>query len=64
MRIGNALGKALKVDYQTLSATKGKYARLCVEVDLKKPLVPFVWVDRELQVVEYEGLEAICFECG
>ncbi|XP_071932889.1 uncharacterized protein [Coffea arabica] len=64
MRIGNALGKALKVDFQTLSAIRGKYARLCVEVGLKKPLVLFVWVDNELQVVEYEGLKAICFECG
>ena len=64
LRIGNALGKAIKVDHQTISATRGKYVRLCVEVDLKQALVPFLWVDRELQAVEYEGLEAICFECG
>ncbi|XP_071920772.1 uncharacterized protein [Coffea arabica] len=64
LRTGNALEKAIKVDYQTISTTRGKYAWLCVEVDLKQALVPFVYVDRELQVVEYERLEAICFECS
>ncbi|XP_027178983.1 uncharacterized protein LOC113777945 [Coffea eugenioides] len=64
MKVGNIVGKAVKVDSQTLEVTRGKYARICVEVDLKKPLIPFIWVNNDLQAVEYEGLDAICFECG
>ncbi|XP_071905858.1 uncharacterized protein [Coffea arabica] len=54
----------VKVDSQTLEVARRKYARICVEVDLKKPLIPFIWVNNDLQAVEYEGLDAICFDCG
>ena len=64
VKVGNIVGKVVKVDSQTLEVTRGKYARICVEVDLKKPLIPFIWVNNDLQAVEYEGLDAICFECG
>mgnify|MGYP001567182811 CR=1 FL=1 len=64
MRIGNLLGKAIKVDEVTLKAARGKYARICVEIDLTKPLIPFIWVHQDLQAVEYEGLHQICFACG
>ncbi|KAL3534260.1 hypothetical protein ACH5RR_002721 [Cinchona calisaya] len=48
----------------TTNACRGKYARVCVEIDLNKPLVPFIWVGDVLQSMEYEGLHQICFECG
>lgn len=56
------LEKEVKVDQQTLKASKGKYTRVCIEIDLDKPLVPFMWVNNELQALEYEGLHLICFE--
>lgn len=46
----------IKVDETTMIAVQGKFAKLCVEVDLHKPLVPFVLVKGHLQSVEYEGL--------
>lgn len=42
--IGNAIGRTTCVDETTLKVRWGRYARVCVEVDLAKPLVPFVIV--------------------
>lgn len=36
--IGDQIGKAVRVDGNTLTQERGKYARLCAEVDLTKPL--------------------------
>lgn len=64
LRVGDKIGKSVKVDQQTVMAMRGKYARICIEVDLTKPFTPFIWIDQELQAVEYEGLHLICFGCG
>ncbi|RYR46194.1 hypothetical protein Ahy_A07g031954 [Arachis hypogaea] len=37
--IGNIVGRTLKVDYTTVEVSRGKFARLCVEVNLQKLLV-------------------------
>lgn len=39
MGIGDQIGEALKVDHLTLGKMRGKYARVCVNIDLSKPLV-------------------------
>ncbi|KAI9109439.1 hypothetical protein K1719_019493 [Acacia pycnantha] len=39
-RIGNMIGKMIKVDRSTSVYDKGGFARICVEIDLKKPLIP------------------------
>ncbi|XP_020963574.1 uncharacterized protein LOC110265121 [Arachis ipaensis] len=38
-KIGNIVGRTLKVDSNTAEVSRGKFARICVEVDLTKPLV-------------------------
>lgn len=38
MDIGNMVGRATKVDEHTLKAIRGKYARVCVELDLETTL--------------------------
>lgn len=62
--MGNKLGKAVRADQCTVDSSRGRYARVCVEVDLKKPLVPQFLLNDDIQRVEYEGLHLICFECG
>lgn len=62
-RVGNLLGKTLKVDRTTELAPRGKFARLCVEIDVAKPLVPKIIVGSKIQKVEYEGLGVVCFSC-
>lgn len=38
--MGNHLGRKVKVDEMTESALRGKFARICVELDLSKLLIP------------------------
>ena len=40
--IGSAIGPVLCIDSYTASRSRGSYARLCVQVDLEKPLVNMV----------------------
>ncbi|CAI0540485.1 unnamed protein product [Linum tenue] len=62
--LGNLLGRAIKLDYHTLNQERAKFARIAVEVDLSKPLVPRIWLDDAWQRVEYENLPQVCFHCG
>ncbi|KAK9181069.1 hypothetical protein WN944_024206 [Citrus x changshan-huyou] len=62
--IGNVVGKVIKIDYNTESARRGKFARIAVEISLKKPLCSQFFLDGKLQNIEYENLPIICFNCG
>ncbi|KAI9093683.1 hypothetical protein K1719_027132 [Acacia pycnantha] len=62
--IGSVFGDVIRVDYNTDSGDRGKFARLAVNIDLTKPLTSRIQVDGELILVEYEGLPSICFNCG
>ncbi|CAI0430802.1 unnamed protein product [Linum tenue] len=62
--LGNLIGRTIKLDYHTLTKQRAKFARLAVEVDLSKPLVPRIWLDDDWQKVEYENLPTVCFDCG
>ncbi|XP_057444629.1 uncharacterized protein LOC130736870 [Lotus japonicus] len=73
--IGKNVGRFVKVDDHTWKTMAGKgqpgdlserakFARICVEIDLRKTLVSkFVFEDEEFKI-EYEGLNMICFDCG
>lgn len=71
-RLGDRIGKTLKVDMNTMGEAelmrtrveRGRFARLCVEIDLQKKLIPRVICASALFNVEYEGLGLICFGCG
>lgn len=59
MQIGDRIVKAVKVDATTLRAERGKYACICVEVDLTKPLISVANLNGWIYKVEYEGLHLI-----
>lgn len=63
-KIGNLIGTTVKVDAYTMSQARGKFARICVELDLAKPLTPFIEVEGRRYGVVYEGINLVCFECG
>lgn len=44
LSVGNAVGRAIKVDSITTEMIKGRYARVCVELDLNGPLSPNVLI--------------------
>ena len=41
-KIGNLIGLTVKVDPHTMSQSRGKVARICVELDISKSLTPFI----------------------
>lgn len=62
--LGHVIGNVVRTDYNTESASRGKFARIAVELDLAKPLYSQFLLDGKVQKVEYENLPTICFECG
>ncbi|KAK4265438.1 hypothetical protein QN277_026493 [Acacia crassicarpa] len=62
--IGDRIGQTLKVDMNTSSHLRGRYARICVLVDLRKQLMSGFRLDGEDYFLEYEGLHLLCNNCG
>ncbi|GMP33311.1 hypothetical protein CsSME_00006691 [Camellia sinensis var. sinensis] len=62
--IAKAIGKPLKIDLNIAMSTRGRYARVCVEVDLTKPLISRFAISKYTYIVEYENLHYFCFQCG
>ncbi|RYR69097.1 hypothetical protein Ahy_A03g015629 isoform A [Arachis hypogaea] len=63
-RVGLTLGTMLKIDRATSIHSCGRFARICVDIDLTKKLIPRISVLGSTLNVEYEGLHLICFICG
>lgn len=63
-QISGAIGPVLRIDSYTATSSRGSYARLCIQVNLEKPLITTVKVGRLKQKVMYEGIGALCFCCG
>ena len=62
--IGRAIGPALRIDATTAAGTRGRYAWLCVQVDLDTPLPRSILIGRCKQDILYEGIGVLCFSCG
>ncbi|KAE8669081.1 hypothetical protein F3Y22_tig00112259pilonHSYRG00045 [Hibiscus syriacus] len=62
--IGERIGSVLKIDYQTNKGRRGRFARMAIELNLTKPLVSKIEICGHLQLVEYESLRVLCFNCG
>ncbi|CAN0906365.1 hypothetical protein LINGRAHAP2_LOCUS24210 [Linum grandiflorum] len=58
--IASRIGTPIRIDRQTALVTRGKFARLCVEID---PLLPEIGVDGHWQKIAYEGIPRICRHC-
>ncbi|KAI9107225.1 hypothetical protein K1719_021834 [Acacia pycnantha] len=64
LNLGNSNGKAIRLDIHTTQRMQGRFARVCVELDLNKPLVPQFSVEGQTLSVVYESLGKICNNCG
>ena len=62
--IAKGLGKPIKVDCTTLKVERARFTRICVEVNLNKPLKGTVMINGERYCVSYEGISTICSSCG
>lgn len=58
------IGRKIKVDDTTLATSRRKFARVCVEIDLNKPLIASYKLRGEEGHFQYEGLHDLCFSCG
>ncbi|KAK3185110.1 hypothetical protein Dsin_028427 [Dipteronia sinensis] len=58
------LDRMCKVDPITMNQARGRFARICVEIDISKPLLGSLSIDDRDIRVEYESLGLICFNCG
>ncbi|CAI0551026.1 unnamed protein product [Linum tenue] len=59
MMIGEAIGTLITVDRATELGARGKYARVCVEVDLTKPFLSQFMIEGVTYLIQYEGIENI-----
>lgn len=64
MGIAKELGRPIKVDLTTLKFERARYAIICVEVNLNKPLKGTMMVNGERYFVSYEGISSISSTCG
>ncbi|PNX92853.1 hypothetical protein L195_g015996 [Trifolium pratense] len=62
--LASVVGTPIKVDTNTLKVERGRFARICVEIDLTLPVVGKVNVNGHWYKVQYEGLHIICGACG
>lgn len=62
--IGNAIGSVLRVDSNTASEARGRFTRICIHVNLDKPLTTSILLEGVVQEVLYEGINTLCFSCG
>lgn len=62
------MGNLLKIDDLTISLSRSKFARVCIELDLSKPLCRGFRVGDDIHkvfiMVVYERLPTFCYTCG
>ena len=64
LHIGKSISNVLRVDSHTAMETRGRYARMCVQVDVDKSLAIAILIGKFKQPIYYEGLQRLCFSCG
>lgn len=62
--VGRKIGEPIRIDSATSLISRGKFARMCIEVDITKPLLAKFWLRRRIRRIEYEGIHLVCFKCG
>ncbi|XP_019192739.1 PREDICTED: uncharacterized protein LOC109187040 [Ipomoea nil] len=63
-KLGNKVGRSIRVDQATSLVSRGMFARICVEVDITKPLISKFNYKGQVRSVAYEGIHMVCFTCG
>ncbi|XP_019159673.1 PREDICTED: uncharacterized protein LOC109156274 [Ipomoea nil] len=63
-KIGKTIGRPVKIDTTTSLASIGKFARVCVEIDITKSLLSKFVLHFMDWPIKYEGINLICFKCG
>nr|POE73423.1 hypothetical protein CFP56_08726 [Quercus suber] len=64
VKIGNSIGNVLSVNTFTASKSRGRFVRLCIQVDVEKPLVTAILIGKHEQSISYKGIQKLCFGYG
>lgn len=62
--IGSTIGKVLRIDTHTALEARGRYTRICVQIDVEKLLITALLIGNFEQPVNYKGIHKLCFSCG
>lgn len=62
-QIDNNIDQLVHIDDAMIGASRGKYAHLCVEIDMNAPLLSKFHLRRKILRIEYEGIHKICIKC-
>ena len=62
--VGQKLGKLLKIYAITSATIRGRYAQVCVQINMTDPLPKRVKIGSFWQDIVYENLSVLCFQCG
>lgn len=63
-KIGKTIGPVLRIDVNTTSEMRGRHVRICIQVDINKPLVRRILLEGVIQEIQYEGINSLCFSYG
>ena len=63
-KIGSTIGLVLRIDSHTINGERGRFTRICIQINVEKPLIKTVKIGKVVQAVQYEGINDICFTCG
>lgn len=44
LALASTIGRPIRIDSNTFDVRRGRFARVCVEIDLNKPVVGKVWI--------------------
>lgn len=61
---GDMIGRTIKIDNTTLATARGRFARVCVKLELEKPVKASFGMRAREWKIEYKCLQDICFACG
>lgn len=64
MRVGKLVGEPKSIDEATSLVSRARFAKMCIEVDITKPLLSKYKLRRRMRRIEYEGIHLVCFKCG
>ncbi|KAK9035110.1 hypothetical protein V6N11_077159 [Hibiscus sabdariffa] len=62
--IGSCIGSVVNIDYQTDYGRRGRFAHMAAKINLNQPLTSKIIINGRTQIVEYESLPVVCFNCG
>ena len=59
MKVREKIGKPVKIDEATSLASRGHFARICVEIDLKMSMISKFHLRLKVRKIDYKGIHLV-----